>query len=108
LTLFAPTVTVSSVLVALPSYILLGVLVRPLLGLTLRATGNSVLAVALTHTMFNRTQNPNGIAASLLDGQGFRLGVLIVLVVLTGVLALILRRKLSREFRHRLDGTTEA
>jgi membrane protease YdiL (CAAX protease family) len=106
LALFDPTVSVGSVLVALPGYLLLGALVRPLLGLTLRATGNSLLGVALMHSLVNRTQNPNGIAAGLLEGAGHQLGFLIVLVVLTGVLALALRPKLSREYRRRLDGTT--
>lgn len=104
LALFDPTVSVGSVLLALPGYLLLGGLVRPLFGLTLRATGNSILGVALMHSLFNRTQNPNGIAASLLEGDGYRLGVLVVLVALTGALAVLLRGKLSREYRQRLDG----
>ena len=105
LALFAPTLNASSVLTPLPGYLLLGALVRPLFGLMLRATGNSLLAVALTHSMFNRTQNPNGIAVSLLEGEGYRLGVLIMLVAMIAVLALGLRKKLSRRYRQQLDGT---
>jgi uncharacterized protein len=108
LALLAPTVSVTSVLVALPGYVLLGALFRSLLGLTLRATGNSLLAVAVMHSVFNRTQNSNGIAAGVLEGEGYRLGFLIVLVAMTAVLAELLRGKVSRGVPASADGTTDA
>jgi membrane protease YdiL (CAAX protease family) len=98
-----PAPSTTSVLLALPSYLILGLLVRPLFGLTLRAAGNSVLAVAVTHSVFNRTQNPNGIAAEVLTGQGYRLGVLAALLVLTGLVAVLARDRLGRSYRHHLD-----
>jgi membrane protease YdiL (CAAX protease family) len=99
-----PTATTTSVLLALPAYLLLGLLVRPLFGLTLRGTGNSLLAVALTHSVLNRTQNPNGVAAQVLDGHLYQLGVLVALLALTGLLTVGLRHKLSRSYRDHLDG----
>lgn len=98
-----PTATPTSVLFAPLAYIVLGLLVRPLFGLTLRGTGNSLLAVAVTHSIVNRTQNPNGIAADLLDGQGYQLGFVIALLVLTGLLAICLRHRLSPTHRPGLD-----
>lgn len=103
LALFDPNATAGSVLTALPGYLVLGALVRPLLGLTLRATRNSILSVALLHSLINRSQNSNGIGAGLLDGDGYRLGLLIGLLVLTGAQALVLRGKLGREGSHQLD-----
>ena len=108
LALIEPSASTSSVLVALPAYVLLGLFVRPLFGLTLRATGDSLLAVALLHSIFNRTQNSNGIGASLLDGQGHRLGLLITLVVLSGLLAAVLGSRIRRAYRLRLDATVGA
>jgi hypothetical protein len=41
------------------------------------------------HSVFNRTNNDNGIAAALLNGQLYRLGILIAVVVLIAALALV-------------------
>jgi hypothetical protein len=49
------------------SYFILGLLVRPLFAVVLRATGDSLLLVGLMHAVFNRTNNENGIAAKLLE-----------------------------------------
>ena len=96
--------TVTSALTNLGLFILLGALVRPLLGLILRGSKDSLLAVALTHSVFNRTNNQDGISASILTGDGKQLGILIALLVLTTALALMLRGKLGPAARLQLDG----
>jgi hypothetical protein len=56
------------------------------------------------HSVFNRTNNDNGIAASLLNGELYRLGILIAVVVFIAALALLAgRRRLSRAYRLELD-----
>jgi len=100
---FLGDVTVTSALVSLGLFLVLGALVRPLFGLILRGSRDSVLAVALTHSIFNRTNNADGISARLLAGDGYQLGVVVALVVLTIVLALVLRGRLSPASRRQLD-----
>jgi membrane protease YdiL (CAAX protease family) len=101
---FLGDVTVTSALVSLGLFLVLGALVRPLFGLTLRGSRDSVLAVALMHSVFNRTNNADGISARLLAGDRYQLGVVVALVLLTTVLALVLRGRLGPAFRRRLDG----
>ena len=56
------------------------------------------------HSVFNRTNNENGIAAALLNGDLYRLGILIAVIVLIAALALLAgRRRLSRAYRLDLD-----
>ena len=81
--------TLTSVLVALPAYVVLGALVRPLGGLVMRGAGGSVLAFALLHSVFNRSNNPDGIVDAVLDGSTYQIGILIVLVLLTLILAVV-------------------
>lgn len=52
--------SLTSALVTLP---IVCTLVRLLLGIVLDTTGGSVLAAALTHTLFNRSNNEEGIIA---------------------------------------------
>ena len=80
------------------------VFVRSLFGMVMRGAANSLLLVGLTHTFFNRSNNTDGIAADLLPGGDSRqLAALLATVVLTVVLGLILRSKLSRSYRRQLD-----
>jgi uncharacterized protein len=91
-------VTLGSLAAAFGLYLLLGLLVRPLLAVFRRGTGDSILLVALLHSVFNRTNNQNGIAATLLEGDARQLTMLIAVVVLTGVTAVIIRSRLSRRY----------
>ena len=50
-------------------YLVLGLLVRPLFAIFLRGADDSVLLVALMHSVFQPDNNENGIAAGLLDGE---------------------------------------
>ena len=76
-------VTLGSLAAAFGLYLLLGLLVRPLLAVFRRGTGDSILLVALLHSVFNRTNNQSGIAATLLEGDARQLTMLIAVVVLT-------------------------
>jgi hypothetical protein len=96
-------VTTGSLAASLLLYLILGLLVRPMLGVVLRGTRDSVFAVALLHSVFNRTNNDNGIAAQLLDGKTRTLTMLIAVVVLTAVTAVTIRRRLTRRTAHRRE-----
>jgi uncharacterized protein len=102
LAFFGP-VTVASAAIALAFYLLLGVLFRPMLAIVMRGARNSVLLVAVMHTMFNRTNNDNGIAASVLTGDARALALPLAVMALTAVTALVIRARLSRAYRFRLD-----
>jgi membrane protease YdiL (CAAX protease family) len=80
------------------------VFVRSLFGMVLRGAANSLLLVGLTHAMFNRSNNSDGIVADLLPGSDSRqIAALLATILLAVVLGLVLRRKLSRSYRHELD-----
>ncbi len=91
-------VTAASLAAAFGLYLFLGLLVRPLLAVYRRATGDSLLLVALLHSVFNRTANDNGIAATLLDGDARLLTTLVAVVVLTLVTGIAVRRRLGRRY----------
>jgi uncharacterized protein len=77
---FLSDITIASVLISLAAYILFGLFLRPLVGVVLRGSRDSLLAAGVMHSVFNRTNNDNGIAAALLNGQLYRLGILIAVV----------------------------
>lgn len=80
------------------------IVVRSLYGMVLRGAANSLLLVGLSHAMFNRSNNTDGIAADiLLGGDSRQIAALIATVVLVVVLGLVLRKKLSRPYRRELD-----
>ena len=91
-------VTPSSLAAAFGLYLLLGLLVRPLLAVFRRGTGDSLLLVGLLHSVFNRTNNENGIAATLLEGGARQLAMLIAVVLLTAVTAIVIRSRLGRQY----------
>ena len=95
-------VTLGSLAAAFGLYLLLGLLVRPLLAVFRRGTGDSLLLVALLHSVFNRTNNQNGIAATLLEGDVRQLTMLIAVVVLTVATAVVIRSRLSRRYGEEL------
>ena len=80
-----------------------GCVVRPLIGVVLRGTGDSVFAVALLHTFFNRSNNVDGIAADLLVGTHRSDAALLAWVLLTVVVGVAIRRRLGRAHRQELD-----
>ena len=103
LNLFLGPVTPASLLFGWLGYLVLGILFRPMIGVFLRGTGDSLLLVALLHSVFNRTNNENGIAATLLDGNARGLTMLLAVLLLTGATAVTIRRRLTRAHRRQLD-----
>jgi len=81
----------------------LAVVVRSLLGLVLRGSGNSLLAVALTHTIFNRSNNTDGIVAKLVAGTHRQLAALLATALVLMLLGVVLRRRTDPAERARLD-----
>src|SRR4029453_3704454 len=59
---FLSEITVASVLISFAASILLCLFLRPLVGVVLRGCRDSLLAAGLIHSVFNRTNNDNGIA----------------------------------------------
>ena len=99
---FLSEITMASVLISLPAYWFFA------LPAALVESSSEVIATPLVaglmHSVFNRTNNDNGIAASLLDRELYGLGILIAVVVLIAALALLAgRRRLSRAYRLELD-----
>jgi membrane protease YdiL (CAAX protease family) len=88
--------------------LILGVIVRPLMAIALRATGDSIFAVALLHTMFNRSNNIDGIAADLLSGPNRSTAALIATLLLTVAVGISVRRRLGRACRQELDTINSA
>jgi membrane protease YdiL (CAAX protease family) len=86
-------VTTSSLVVSFLLYLVLGALVRPMFALVLRGTGGSLLLVGLLHSVFNRTNNDNGIAATLVPGQARGLAMLVAVVALTVIVTVAIRRR---------------
>lgn len=83
-------------------------IVRSFYGMVLRGAANSLLLVGLSHTMFNRSNNTDGIAADILRGGDSRqVAALLATVVLVVVLGLVLRSKLSQSYRRELDAAEE-
>jgi membrane protease YdiL (CAAX protease family) len=90
---FIGNFSLTSLTSALVTLLIVCTLVRLLLGTVLDATGGSVLAAALTHTMFNRSNNDEGIIAALVDGDARKLAGILAVIVLAVILALIARRR---------------
>jgi membrane protease YdiL (CAAX protease family) len=61
---FLSEVTLALVLISLAAYILLGLFLRPLVGIVRCSCRESLLAAGQMHSVFNRTNNDNGIAAA--------------------------------------------
>jgi uncharacterized protein len=79
---------------------------RSACGMVLRGAANSLLLAGLTHTMFNRSNNGDGIVADILRGGDSRqVAALLATVLLVAMLGLVLRKKLSRSYRRKLDDT---
>jgi membrane protease YdiL (CAAX protease family) len=90
---------------ALVSLLIICAFVRLMIGVFLRGTRDSILAVALVHTLFNRSNNDEGLVAGLLDGDGRKLAGLLAVIALTAVVATASRRRLGRAHRLALDST---
>lgn len=99
-------VTAMSLVVAFVIYFVVSALVRPMLATFLRGTGDSLLLVALLHSVFNRTNNDNGIVAALTSGDARLLAMAVGPVLLTVAVAIPIRRRLTRNHRLMLDAAS--
>jgi membrane protease YdiL (CAAX protease family) len=83
--------------------VILCLFARTLFATVLRGAANSVLLAAATHTMFNRSNNVDGIAADILSGPNQQVAALLTTAVLTIGLVIAYRRLLGRGVRRALD-----
>ena len=93
---FIGNFSVGSLTAALIALLIICALVRVMIGVFRRGTGESILAVALLHTVFNRSNNDEGLVAALVDGDGRKLAGLIAVLILTAVAAVVVRRRTNR------------
>jgi uncharacterized protein len=103
---FIGDASISSLANALVSLLIVSALVRVLLGVVLQGARDSILAVALVHTAFNRSNNEEGVVAGLVQGQARGLAGLLAVVVLAVAIAVVVRRRLTMEHRTMLTVTT--
>lgn len=89
--------SVGSVVGALVALLIICALVRLMVGYGLQATGGSILAAAVMHTMFNRSNNDEGIVAGLVDGDARKLAGLVAVLVVTIVIAAVSRGTSTRK-----------
>jgi membrane protease YdiL (CAAX protease family) len=94
-------VSALSVLKGLAGLLILGVAVRMMIGVFLRATSDSILAVGILHQIFDASNNRGGVVDSLLEGAGGNLPTQVAVVVLTVVVAVILWRRRPGAFARR-------
>ncbi|WP_158441422.1 CPBP family intramembrane glutamic endopeptidase [Kribbella steppae] len=95
--------TVESLVAALVALLIVCTIVRLMIGVFLRGARDSILAVALLHTVFNRSNNDEGLVAGLVEGDARKLGGLLAVLVLTAAVAFVARRNLGRPYRLLLD-----
>jgi uncharacterized protein len=95
--------TASELLIAFIVFTAFAVFARSLFGIVLRGAANSILVAAATHTMFNRSNNVDGLVADIMDGPNRQLAALLTVVLLAIVLGVLSRGRLSRSYRRALD-----
>jgi uncharacterized protein len=86
-------VTALSILKGIAGLLILGVAVRLMIGLVLRAAADSILAVGILHQVFDASNNKGGLVDSFLDGADAGLMTQIGTIVLTLLVAAILWRR---------------
>jgi uncharacterized protein len=87
LLLLEDQVSALSILIGLAGLLILGVVVRLLMGVTLRAAADSVLAVGVLHQIFDASNNNGALVDSLLDGVDAGNMTQLAAVVLTVLVA---------------------
>jgi uncharacterized protein len=95
-------VSVLSVLTGIAGLLILGIVVRLLMGMTLRAASDSVLAVGILHQIFDASNNNGALVDSLLDGADAGNMTQLAAVILTILVAawLLWRRPGAFAKRH--------
>ncbi len=92
-------ISVGSVLLGVGGLLVLGTVIRLLIGVVLRAAADSVLAVGILHAVFNTSNNQDGLVDGLLDGANQNLLATPAAALLTAALAVGVRRRLGRAYR---------
>jgi uncharacterized protein len=83
-------VTVLSILKGVAGLLVLGIAVRLMIGVVLRAAADSVLAVGILHQIFDASNNRGGLVDSLLDGADATVAAEVGVLVFTAAVAAIL------------------
>ena len=96
---FIGTFSPASLAASLVALLIICAVVRIMIGVVLRGTRESILAVAVLHTMFNRSNNDEGLVAGLTDGDARGLAGLLAVLVLTAAIAIVSRRRSLRSVR---------
>jgi membrane protease YdiL (CAAX protease family) len=86
-------VTAISMLKGIAGLLILGVAVRLMIGLVMRAAADSILAVGILHQVFDASNNRGGLVDSFLDGADAGLVTQIGTIVLILLVAAILWRR---------------
>jgi membrane protease YdiL (CAAX protease family) len=94
-------VSLLSVLKGIAGLLILGAVVRLMIGVFLRAAADSVLAVGILHQIFDASNNRGGLVDSLLDGADAGVTTLVAVVVLALIVAAILRWRRPGGFARR-------
>jgi membrane protease YdiL (CAAX protease family) len=94
-------VSVVSVLKGVAGLLILGAVVRLMIGVFLRAAADSLLAVGILHQIFDASNNRGGLVDSLLDGADASVTTLAAVIVLTLIVAGILRWRRPGAFARR-------
>jgi len=97
--------TLLDILGAFVIYFVLGLIVRSMYAVLRRSTLDSLLLVAVAHSVFNRTNNNDGILANLVDGDMRLVAGLLAAIVLTLTIRLAYRRRMTRDFAHGLNAS---
>jgi membrane protease YdiL (CAAX protease family) len=106
LLLIGDDVTAWSVVKGIGGLLILGVVVRLLIGLVMRAAADSVLAVGFLHQLFDASNNQGGIVDSFLNGADEGVMALVATVLLTAAVAAFCWRRPSF-FARRVTGTDQ-
>jgi membrane protease YdiL (CAAX protease family) len=89
----------SSLAIGIAGLLILGVLIRLMVGVTLRGTWDSLLAVGVLHATFNASNNEGNLVDDLLGGGQPTVFAVSAAVLFTVVSAAVLRKQLGRDFR---------
>lgn len=93
---FMGAFTFGSLLTALITLLVVCAVVRLMVGVFLRGTRESILAVAVLHSVFNRSNNDEGVVAGLLEGDGRKLAGLLAVLLVTAAVAFVARHEGNR------------
>jgi uncharacterized protein len=94
-------VSALSVLIGIAGLLILGIVVRLLIGVMMRAAADSVLAVGILHQIFDASNNNGALVDSLLDGADAGNMTQLVAAILTMLIAAWLRWRRSGAFAKR-------